>query len=146
MEKERKSWCSFAKTKKLSTSAISVYETKMNTHQTNRAIIIVDEKVTTMAHQAIERIGDKYTMEVFLVPELLINITKHRYVPKHTILTSKEKQALLKKYQLKETQLPRMNKRDAISRFYGLKHGQVVKISRKSETAGRYITYRIVLD
>lgn len=39
----------------------------------------------------------QYKIEAFQESELLVNITKHELVPKHTVLTPEEKNELLKK-------------------------------------------------
>lgn len=108
-----------------------------------RAIVVYADKISPFAKQDIAA-DTKHTFELFKHAELLVNITKHKLVPKHTILTEEQKKELLEKYKLNESQLPRILRHDPVARYYGLSRLQVVKITRDSETAGRYITYRIV--
>jgi len=116
----------------------------MQEENIHRAVIIVQQGMTPSAKQSLVDMAPKYILEQFLESELLINITEHELVPEHVVMTPEEKQELLQRYKLKENQLMRIQVGDPVARYFGLKRGQVVKIIRSSETAGRYISYRLV--
>ncbi|CAE6516153.1 unnamed protein product [Rhizoctonia solani] len=98
-------------------------------------IIVFMEKMTPSARKVISAMSSQYSLEEFAEADLLVNITHHKLVPQHQVLTPAEKKALLERYRLKETQLPRIQLIDPVARYYGLKRGQVVKITRPSETS-----------
>lgn len=130
---------------KLGKKEIDRYLLQMRQEEVKRAILVLRQQPTSFASQIINRLSDELTLEVFLDHELMVNITQHELVPKHEVLDAGQKKALLARYKLKETQLPRILKTDAVARYLGLKRGQVVKVIRPSETAGRYVTYRMVM-
>ncbi|PVV03869.1 hypothetical protein BB560_001641 [Smittium megazygosporum] len=122
---------------------IRSYAEKMVAQGVTKGIIVYRKTITPSANKIISQMSSKYQMEAFNESDLLVNITHHELVPKHVVLKDEEKKALLARYHLKESQLPRIQSSDPVAKYYGLKKGQVVKIIRASETAGRYLTYRL---
>ncbi|KAK7454446.1 DNA-directed RNA polymerases II 24 kDa polypeptide (RNA polymerase II subunit 5) [Stygiomarasmius scandens] len=108
-----------------------------------RGIIVFPGNMTPSARKVIVAMASQYRLEEFSESDLLVNIVHHTLVPKHEVLSPEDKKLLLDKYRLKETQLPRIQLADPVARYYGLRRGQVVKITRPSETSGRYASYRI---
>lgn len=83
--------------------------------------------------------------ELFEEDEICVNITHHELVPKHTPLSEEELKEVLHAHALELAQLPRILSTDPVARYYGLERGQVVRIERKSMSAGLYVTYRQVV-
>jgi DNA-directed RNA polymerase subunit H len=75
-----------------------------------------------------------------------LDITKHALIPKHSKLSDKEKEELLKNYNIVVFNLPRIYKSDSAVESLGAKPGDVIKIVRKSPTAGESVFYRVVMN
>ena len=115
----------------------------LDSQHVSTGIMITQAPVTAAALRAFEPLASRgITAEHFLESDLLVNITRHELVPKHVLLSAEEKKVLLERYRLREHQLPRIQHTDPVARYLGLKRTDVVKIIRKSETAGRYASYR----
>ncbi|CAK9302980.1 unnamed protein product [Gordionus sp. m RMFG-2023] len=134
----------FPEDEKIGIKIIKAYCQKMQEENICKAIIVIRSGMTPIAKQALGDMAPKYILQTFSESELLINITEHELVPEHIVMTPQEKEELLIRYKLKENQLPRIQQGDPIARYLGLKRGQVVRIIRPSETAGKYVTYRLV--
>eukprot|EP00871_Galdieria_phlegrea_P003205 jgi/Galph1/3886/GphlegSOOS_G2525.1 len=130
---------------RVSVKTLRDYFVRMDQERVYKAIIVVIKSLSPFAKQGIQKVSPQFQVEVFLEMELLVNITHHELVPKHEVLSTEGKRQLLKRYHLKESQLPRILITDPVARYFGLQKGQVVKITRPSETAGRYVTYRLVV-
>jgi DNA-directed RNA polymerase subunit H len=73
-------------------------------------------------------------------------VPDHVYVPKHEIMTKKEAEEILIKYNCKPTELPLIFVSDPAILGLGVKPGDMIKITRKSSTAGQSIYYRYVVE
>ncbi len=74
------------------------------------------------------------------------DINKHYLVPKHTKITDSEKKELLEKYKINSSSLPKIQNKDPALIKMHPKVGDIVKIERKSQTAGTTVYYRIVAE
>ena len=73
-------------------------------------------------------------------------IENHSLVPKHSKLSEKETKDLLEKYNITIKELPRIIKKDPSITNLNVKSGDIIKIVRKSPTAGEAIYYRRVIN
>ena len=139
----------FPDEEKVGVKPIRTYKNEMSEENVKNAIIIVIDGVTSFARCEIlgmsRDLAEPINIEIFSETEMIFDITTHELNPKFELLTITEKTEILEKYSIKENALPKMLITDPISRYYGLKKGDMVKITRSSETAGSYILYKIVL-
>ena len=103
----------------------------------NHLIIISKDKLTAFANRYI--IQHNMKIELFLNQELLFNITKHKLVPKHVLLSPKDSLEIIEYYGREF--LPRIRHKDAVSRYFDAEIGNVFKIYRNEGG----IHYRLVM-
>ena len=122
-------------------------------------LLVLPEKLTAMNTKAIDERQKKAresreldgessirdpVLQTFLMADLVANKTRHRLVPKHEIVADEQAiSGILKKYNLRtRTQLPIILRSDPIAQYFGMKPGQLAKITRISPSAGEYVIYR----
>ena len=80
-----------------------------------------------------------------------VNVMLHDLVPEHSLLSEKEAQALLKELKITSDQLPKIRKDDPVIKILEMVHGpieegNIIKITRISDSAGVSVVYRTVVD
>ena len=72
------------------------------------------------------------------------DIQKHMLVPKHEIMTEDEIADEFSDVEYDFKDLPKIRLEDPVVKAINAKSGDVLRITRKSQTAGEFVTYRIV--
>lgn len=119
---------------RLNANKIQEYINEMSNLDITHSIIVYND-ITPHVKKTVSNCNMK--IELFTKKEMSINPTKNRLVPIHEKLPEDEGKEFKEKYKQKFAIL-RLS--DPISRFYGYKKGDVIKITRKNG----YIAYRIV--
>jgi DNA-directed RNA polymerase subunit H (RpoH/RPB5) len=78
------------------------------------------------------------------IKRLQFNILEHTAVPKHRVLSEKEREAFCEKYNIKSNHdIPTISRYDPVASVHCMRPGQVCCIERKSKTAGSTLYYRV---
>lgn len=132
--------------KKVGLPIIKLLASRMHRDEVKRAIVIA----TGFTAQAVQKVNaanqtKNVIIELFLENEFLVNLSRHALIPSATILSEEEARQVTVQYSIQKSEMHRIQMSDMMARYYGLVPGQVIKISRGSETAGIYSTYRICI-
>lgn len=76
---------------------------------------------------------------------MAFKVSEHVLVPEHTKLTKEEKKMLLSRYHVTTRELPKILKSDPAISHLNVEPGDVIRVIRKSMTAGRATYYRVVI-
>ncbi|AGI48493.1 DNA-directed RNA polymerase, subunit H, RpoH/RPB5 [Thermoplasmatales archaeon BRNA1] len=80
------------------------------------------------------------------------NILEHDLVPEHHLLSEEETQEVLSRLGISREQLPKIKTTDAAIMILSkirkepITEGSVIKVIRKSDTAGEFEAYRLVTE
>lgn len=107
-----------------------------------RGIMVASGKYTRAAKQEARK------RRIELLPKTFpaFDIFEHKLVPKHEILTKEEAEQVLAQYRAKPYQLPQIKASDPAAKAIGARPGDILRIIRKSPTAGEYVAYRYVVE
>jgi DNA-directed RNA polymerase subunit H (RpoH/RPB5) len=111
------------------------------------SVIIKDETNETLLNE-LKHIWE--TDGIFIVIEnikrLQFNILNHTLVPEHRVISEKETEEIMIKYNINEkTQFPDISRFDPVARVIGLRPGQVCHIIRPSKTSITSNYYRVCI-
>ncbi len=73
------------------------------------------------------------------------DILEHELVPRHEVVPPEEAAKILRELGVRPEQLPWLRATDPVARRIGAKPGDIVRIYRKSPTAGEIVVYRYVV-
>ena len=74
------------------------------------------------------------------------NVATHELVPKHSKLSQKDTKELFERLNITIKELPKISVKDPAIQSLDPKSGDIIKIERTSQTAGKAIYYRGVVS
>jgi len=70
---------------------------------------------------------------------------EHVLVPEHEVMAPEDAENILKVYKITRDELPKIRRDDPTIKDFNAKIGDILKIIRNSQTAGKVFYYRVVI-
>jgi DNA-directed RNA polymerase subunit H len=134
-------WCIPGETT-VGVASINRLQKIMKDAEIEMGIIVTDGRYT----HAVKQSAKKRKIELLPKTFPVFNLFEHALVPKHEILTQKEREELLSQYRVQPYQLPQIKASDPAVKAIGAKPGDILRIIRRSATAGEHLAYRYVVE
>ena len=134
-------WCILAEAT-VGIAAMNLLYKVMKEKELNRAIVVTEGRYT----HAVKQGAKKKNVELLLKSFPVFDIFEHALVPMHEIIGQKEKEQILAQYKIQPYQMPQIKSTDPAVKAIGAKPGDILRIVRKSSTAGEHIAYRYVVE
>ena len=123
-------------------NAITKMQKAMKDAKVEAGIIVTSGRYT----HAVKQSAKKKNVELLPRTFPAFDIFEHKLVPKHEILTPEEGNQLLTEYKVHAYQLPQIKSSDPAVKAIGAKPGDILRVIRKSSTAGEHTAYRYVVE
>lgn len=116
---------------RVSESDVAAFTEEMGKQGTARGILIVENSPSAVVLNMIRKVADK--IQLFHKKQLIIDISAHRKVPPHRILSSEERTTFLVAYRTTLKTLPEIDSQDSMAKWIGARPGDIIEILRGSE-------------
>ena len=144
----------FKKTKSLEQQILDIYNTTLKKEET-LIIIHLDNiefkptKKESNVELFIDELNSKYGyfVQLYGIKNLLFDVRNHFTIPQHKLITKKQQQELVIKYNIKQdSNFPTIRREDPQAKFIGLKPGEICHILKPSLTNIYSDYYRICVN
>lgn len=108
----------------------------------DQALLVARGKYTHYTKREAKKNG----IETFSLKFPFFDLFSHELVPFHEIAKPEEVDDVIKKFSINVKQLPKISGVDPAVQLLGAKPGDIIKITRESPTAGKFVGFRYVIE
>lgn len=114
----------------------------LHTYKKSMSMAIVDDVSKKARIDVFNRFPNS---QIFVKSDLLMDLVSQNLIPQHQLLSETQALNFYTDYNLKKSNMLKINYTDPVSKYYNAKPGNIFKITRPSETAGLVNVYRLVV-